>query len=388
MRPRLHHTATTGWINDPYGLVWYDGAYHLFFQHVPGQTTWDVGCQWGHAESTDLLSWTSLPTALEPDESEDGCWSGSVVLSPDPVAFYTSVREPAIGVGRIRSVRLSHGSRSEALVALPPEVEAMEFRDPFVWRSGDGWRMLVGGGTPDAAAAWAFTSPDLATWTYAGVAASRSATETAGTWTGRAWECPQRLEIEGREVLVVSVWEPGRLHYLAYRLDGTWQRLTYGPSHYAGSVFTDADGRPGMVTWLREVSGDGWAGATSLPMSLSLDGDRLVASPHEALLSRRGPATARELPLAADIEWAATPGAALGSVGFAAVAASDTVALTAGDQRVDLPWSGKPLRLVLDGPVLELYGDHGIAALPVTRTGAAALVSSGPEPVVHSLEDG
>ena len=386
MRPLLHHTAPSGWINDPYGLVWHDGAYHLFFQHVPGQTTWDVGCHWGHAVSTDLLSWSSLPAALEPDETEEGCWSGSVVLSPEPVAFYTSVRGPTVDVGRIRSVQLSHGSRSGVLVSLPPGVEATEFRDPFVWRTGDGWRMLIGGATPDAAAAWAFTSPDLATWTYDGVAASRPATETAGTWTGLGWECPQRLEIEGREVLVVSVWEPTQLHYVAYRLGETWHRLTYGPSHYAGSVFTDAGGRPGMVTWLREVTGDGWAGATSLPATLSLSGDRLVARPHEAILARRRPATSSELPLTADIEWAATPGAALGSVGFAVVAASGTVALTAGDHQVALPWSGEPLRLVVDGPVLEVYGDLGIAALPVTRTGAAALVWSGPEPVVHSLE--
>ena len=305
---------------------------------------------------------------------------------PDPVAFYTSVRAPAVDVGRIRSVHLANGSRSEVLVSVPPEVEATEFRDPFVWRTGDGWRMLVGGATPDAAAAWVFTSPDLAAWAYAGVAASRPATETAGTGTGQAWECPQRLEIDGREVLVVSVWEPDRLHHVAYRVGETWRRLTYGPSHYAGSVFTDTDGRPGMVTWLREVTGDGWAGATSLPATLSLSSDRLVARPHDAVLGRRRPATSRELPLAADIEWAATPGAALGSVGFALVATSDAVALTAGDHQVALPWSGEPLRLVLDGPVLELYGDLGIAAVPVTRTGAAALVWSGPEPVVHSLE--
>ena len=111
---------------------------------------------------------------------------------------------------------------------------------------------------------------------------SRRATRatTDGVWTGSVWECPQAVRVGEKWALLVSVWEPVRPHYEAYALgdivDGRfvaqtpWRRLTYGPSYYAGAVYRDKDGRPGMVHWLRHVSdlGAGWAGAHSLPHQL------------------------------------------------------------------------------------------------------------------------
>jgi beta-fructofuranosidase len=274
---RFHHRPPAGWVNDPYGLTWHGGRWHLFFQHVPGSTTWRPDCHWGHATSTDLLTWEQQPVALAPGRDaaghgEDGCWSGSVAGG---VAFYTAVDEAALDLGRVRrALPLDDDWRTwrkeDVVVTAPPE--ATHFRDPFVHRHGDHWRMLVGGATADAATVWAFTSEDLHAWEPAGVLAERSP-EADGEWTGHAWECPQWWSIDGHEVLLVSVWEPERLHHLAYRVDdGPWRRLSSG-LHYAGSAFTHRDGRPGLVTWLREV------GATSLPMTLTLEGDRLVAHP-------------------------------------------------------------------------------------------------------------
>lgn len=268
----LHHTGPGGWINDPYGLTWHGGRYHLFFQHVPGTDTWRSDCHWGHATSTDLLTWEPQPVALAPGDGEDGCWSGSVA---DGVVFYTAVDEPALDRGRVRrAVPLDEDwvawEKQDVVVAAPPE--AVHFRDPFVHRHDGAWRMLVGGSTAEAATIWTYASDDLATWTPTGVLAERSPTAD-GEYTGHAWECPQHWSIEGHDVLMVSVWEPDVLHHLAYRVDdGPWRRFSRG-LHYAGAAFTHADGRPGLVTWLRE------AGLTSLPMSLTLDGDRLVAHP-------------------------------------------------------------------------------------------------------------
>ena len=102
IRPRVHLTPEAGWLNDPHGLHFLDGVYHLFFQHVPDSTDWRRDIHWGHATSTDLLHWESRPIALPPGDGDEGCWSGCAIIDDDgrPVLFYTSVGEPDPDLGR------------------------------------------------------------------------------------------------------------------------------------------------------------------------------------------------------------------------------------------------------------------------------------------------
>ena len=79
-RPEFHFTPTKGWINDPYGLVFHGGVYHLFFQYVPDSVTWASNCHWGHATSRDLVSWVEQDPAIAPGEDDDGIWSGSLAV--------------------------------------------------------------------------------------------------------------------------------------------------------------------------------------------------------------------------------------------------------------------------------------------------------------------
>lgn len=393
MRPRLHLTAEEGWINDPLGLTYHGGRYHLFFQHVPGQTQWSPNCHWGHATSDDLLHWTRGPIALAPGDGDDGCWSGSIVTDP-PTLFYTTVDQADVQIGRVRVAHpdadWTTWSKGEVLAAVPPGVDAVAYRDPFVFVDGDQWRMLMGAGLRDGTAtALLYTSPDLRHWTYDGELVSRPTSETEPVWTGTVWECPQLFPLGDKWIFTVSVWEPFVPHYEAYAVgsyrDGRfvperWSRLTYGPSYYAGSTYTDADGRRGLIYWLRGINGRDWAGANSIPHLLSLRGETLVAEPHPNLLALRGPVSTVEpesepveLSSVADIEWRLDNPAA--EAQLRAIDAQGnvilTLAVTEGHLQANewsMPLDGAFIRILLDSPVAELFTHSGSMALPLTST--------------------
>jgi beta-fructofuranosidase len=306
LRPRLHFTAGSGWTNDPHGIVHLDGRYHLFFQHNPTGTSWSPACHWGHATSDDLIVWHEEGTALTPADGEVGCWSGSLVVDDGtPTILYTRVVGDEWGRGQVavaRGARSMQGWRwdpREAVIDGPPDgLSTVAFRDPFVWRDAAGWTMVVGVGiTGGTAAAVQYRSPDLLTWRYDGIVAQRPTTRTDGVWTGTLWECPQLFRLDGTWVLLVSVWDDHVLHHVAYALgdyDGrrfeprTWGRFSHGDQLYATSAFLDADGRRCVMSWLRErdnaaPAGSAYAGGLSLPYTLALDGDTLVAQPHPNL---------------------------------------------------------------------------------------------------------
>lgn len=378
-RPRVHFTAENGWINDPHGLTVVDGRYHLFFQHVPGSTVWGANCHWGHAVSDDLVHWEHQSIALAPGEGDDGIWSGSIAVDDegDALLYYTSVRTPDFGIGSVRVARPADSSfgnwdKGETVVELPEELDAVAFRDPFVFQDGQGWRMLVGtslrGGV---AAAASFSSTDRLTWTYDGLAAQRSGTEVDPVWTGTLWECPQIFEIEGKHVMVTSVWEDDVLHYVVYAVgdyeDGRftahqWHRLTYGDSYYAPSFFRDRDGEPNLVFWMRGAADEdsGWASAHSVPHRLTLEGDRLVTQPHPEVLEQlrsfekdadgRGPELLTWDPARGDLHVSSDSGS------LTLREHEGGIEIVDGDECMLLPGVGdQRATLLVDGPVLEVF---------------------------------
>ena len=390
-RPALHFTARSGWINDPLGLTHRDGTYHLYFQHVPGRAEWAHRCHWGHATSPDLLHWTERPVALAPGDGDAGCWSGSVVTGEgdETVLFYTAVNDPPdFHVGRVRTARPT-GADLDAwvkdpnvAVELPAGVTARTFRDPYVVAEDGRWWMLVGAGLADGTAtALAWRSDDLRTWHYTGPIASRHRDDRDPLWTGAMWECPQLLRVGDRHVLVVSVWEADALHYVACavgrfadgRLDvESWHRLSWGESYYAASAFRDRDGLPGLLFWLRGVQdeAEGWAGAISLPYLLALDGDQPLLVPHDGLAGVR---TGQRPATSMDIVWHPSPTGELRLVDDADASVAilrrdgDRVTVAAGTSvTAEMPCTGGVLRIVLDGPVLEIAGTDGLLAVPVT----------------------
>ena len=89
MRPQYHFTTNKGWLNDPNGLIYYQGNYHLFYQHFPYAPAWGT-IHWGHAVSKDLVHFKHLPIALYPSKiyDQNGCFSGSRVIYKNQLYFY------------------------------------------------------------------------------------------------------------------------------------------------------------------------------------------------------------------------------------------------------------------------------------------------------------
>lgn len=397
MRPLFHFTAESGWINDPHGVTFHDGRFHLFYQHVPGSLTWAPNCHWGHATSPDLVTFQQLPVAIAPGDGDDGIWTGSLVTDEAgaPTIFYTAVSVPDFGIGRVRTAVPVDDSwlewqKGSVVAEAPADLDLIAYRDPFVFRDGTGWRMFVGAALAEgSAAALSYGSADLATWRYDGIAAQRSTRETDPVWSGALWECPQLVEIDGRHVMITSVWDADVLHYVVYAVgeyrDGTftpqtWSRLSYGDSYYAPTVFTHADGRPGLLFWLRDISDPdaGWAGAHSVPHELRLDGDVLIATPSSGLESYRHPAPgSATIGLAADVLWARGSRLDLTSSGsvVATIEVRDHVlSLTVGEKTWRMPYVNGSVRIIADGPVLEVSSRAGLIAAVIRPSGDSLLV--------------
>lgn len=383
-RPRIHFTPRSGWINDPLGVTWHNGQYHLFFQYVPDSTTWKPDCRWGHATSPDLVTWTERPIALEPGEGDDGIWSGSLVVDDHGHAtiFYTSVTVPDFGVGAVRTATPVDDDwivwkKGDVVVEAPP-LDLVAFRDPFVMRDGEQWRMLVGTALEGGdAGASSFSSDDLRTWVFEGLAASRNTQETQPVWTGALWECPQIFTIDGRHVMVTSVWQDDELHYVIYAIgefaNGKfraqhWGRLTYGDSYYAPSFFRDRDGLPCLIYWMRGVLDEdaARASALSVPHTLRLEGATLVATPHPAVCSVSA-AEADTLDESQKLRMALEVGDELAISNVAGTVVlgrrSNGVTCSWQDAVTTLPTSTGPVEVLVDGETVEVFGHGGVLGI-------------------------
>jgi beta-fructofuranosidase len=368
-RPQLHFTAQDGWVNDPYGIAWVDDRYHMYFQAVPGQIVWGPNCHWGHATSHDLVHWVEQPVALAPQNYEVGCWSGSVVHTADPpLLFYTRVAGPDYELGQAATAQLHSDGRwhtrpEDVVVDGPPIGMGVRcFRDPNVIKTDDGWVMLMATGLADGVAAvLQYRSADLRNWQYDGVLYSRPNDDRHEVWTGSLWECPQLFRVGDCWVLMVSVWHETTLHYVAAAVGDYnghtfeprhWQRLSYGNSAYAMAAFTDREGQPCVMSWLREEPQNNpdlvqWAGAHSVASLVSIaDDGSLRLQPHPDVTKLRlEPITGKR-----------DAGAMLYSTGSAAVEISalaaqglQVVISEAGRTRASLAVNGETLAVTRPG---------------------------------------
>lgn len=303
-RPAYHVTPPRNWMNDPNGLVEFDGRYHLFYQHNPEAPEWgDIS--WGHAASDDLARWTDLPLALEPEAGldGDGCFSGCAVVDDGtPTLLYTAVesgrQRQALATSDDRDLRT--WAKEGVVVADPPEgVPPDEFRDPYAYRRDGAWEMLVGATDGDPVVL-RYRSPDLREWTYEGVCHREPDREGV-------WECPALVRFDAGDLLVGSVNDRRTVEYRTgdlasgFPTDGPDAgRLDYGDL-YAPQAFRDETGRPLCFGWVTEARPTdrqleaGWSGAMSVPRVLALGDDALWQAPAPELAALRSGHVHRDL---------------------------------------------------------------------------------------------
>ena len=309
-RPVYHHTPAYGWMNDPNGMFYKDGTYHLYFQHNPYGSTWG-NMTWGHSTSTDLVHWNYEGDAILPD-AWGTVFSGSAVVDRDNTAgfgrdaivgFYTSAKSSPWGDVQMQSLVYStDGGKTFTKYAGNPILTSTErdFRDPkvFWYAPGKHWVMTLAVGQEMQF----FSSTNLKDWRYESSFGLKHGSH------GGVWECPDLIELpvegtnEKRWVLICNI-NPGgpfggsATQYFVGTFDGKkftnefptktkW--MDYGKDHYATVTFSNApDGRCIALGWMSnwqyaaQVPTKQYRSANTIARDLSLfrkDGDLLLKS--------------------------------------------------------------------------------------------------------------
>ena len=290
-RPTYHLTPPANWLNDPNGLLRWNGRYHVFYQYNPGGPFHNT-IHWGHAVSDDLVTWADEPVALAPSRDgpdRDGCWSGCAVDDDGtPTLLYTGGNGrdqlPCLATTDDPSLRTWEKYAGNPVIASPPaDLDVLEtdhwraeFRDHTVWREDGRGYHLVGTGLADGGgAALLYTSETLTEWTYEG------ALLTGGPESGAVWECPELLDLGDRRLLHVSDYE-NVVYFLGTFADDEFTVASRGlldhGDFYAPQSLDDGD-RTLTWGWLpeaRDVEAQwdaGWSGALSLPRVIETGSD-------------------------------------------------------------------------------------------------------------------
>ena len=418
-RPQFHFTSRRGWLNDPNGLVWCDGEYHLFYQHNP--YGWDWGnMHWGHAVSKDLVHWQELPIALYPRRFGDWAFSGSAVVDKDNtsgwrkgdgpllVAAYTST-----GRGECIAFSNDHGRTWTEYDGNP--VVKHSGRDPrLLWHpSRKCWVMAVYDEHESKRWIAFYTSP-----------ISKSGDSRAALTASSSAPIFFELPIDG---------EAGQSKWVLYAADGKYllgdfdgrsfrkesgkHQLWYG-NFYAAQTFSNApDGRRIQIGWGQGITFPGmpFNQQMTIPCRLTLrkttDGVRMFAEPVREVENLRGPKHAwndltlkpGDNPLAklggdlfdirAELDIQDASAIEFNIRGVPVVYDAKKRTLTCKKVTAPLaPVNGRiALRLLVDRGSIELFGNKGrlavsVGMLPADDNHSLGLSAHGGAIRVHSLE--
>jgi fructan beta-fructosidase len=312
-RPVYHFTPAKNWTNDPNGLIYINGVYHLYYQHNPFENKWGH-MSWGHATSRDLLHWEHLPVAIPEKETKDTTtwiFSGSAVLDANNtsgfgknaiVAIYTADQPKQKKESQFIAYSNDGGLTYKNYPGNPViDLHRPDFRDPSVIRIGDKWVMTVA--VPDERKVQFYGSADLKKWELLSEFSKQGDTR-------KIWECPSLtpLFVDGdttkkKWLLMISsgnAYAGTGMQYFTGDFDGTTFKndnktdvqlfVDEGATFYAAIPYNNLPGgKQTMLGWLMpfETATSPWRGQMSIPRDLTLKttaaGVRLYQQPAEVL---------------------------------------------------------------------------------------------------------
>lgn len=312
-RPIFHAIPPANWMNEPHGLFFHAGLYHIFYQKNGNGPYWGR-LNWGHQTSPDLVVWTEQPVALSPDPGgydREGCWSGCAVMKDgNPYLMYTGVdggsAQICLAEGNADATVFSKFQGNPVVATPPAPYTSNDFRDPFIWQENDDFYMIIGSGLGNlgqsGGAALLYKSADLTTWQYLDVLHKGfPATDNSGIF----WEVPMFLKFGDKYVFtaqpVPQSGSPARVLYWT----GSFANEQFSADSIKPKLLEPGDNLLGVTTLTHPNAADkyiavgiipdilpageqqenGWANLMSLPRewSLSPDGRTLKQKPLPAL---------------------------------------------------------------------------------------------------------
>lgn len=292
LRPQYHFLPAANWMNDPNGPIYFNGAYHMFYQHNPNGAYWG-DMHWGHAISHDMLHWRHLPIALAPSPGgpdKDGVFTGSTVIdNGTPTVMYTGVNPEVqmIATSNESVIRWTKFAGNPVISGPPAGLTVKGFRDPTVWKEKNWWYAAIGSGFAGiGGAALLYRSSDLRIWEYMHVLSTGKMQQDDNlpgvVKSDDMWECPDFFSLGSKHVLMVSTAARSP-YFIGDFVDHQFLPKTAGYTDfgwgYAAKTMPDARGRRICWSWIRERRTKeacieaGWAGVLSLPHLLSLQPD-------------------------------------------------------------------------------------------------------------------
>ncbi len=306
-REQYHFVPFVNWVNDPNGLCWYDGFYHLFFQSNPFFQEWG-DMYWGHAVSKDLMHWVCQPHVLEPQPElwkdshrKGGAFSGSALVKEDGIHLFFTRHDGPLEDGDTTREWQAHAlcrdgicmEREVELIAQKPDGVAFDFRDPKVEFFGDQLYMVVGATLNQVPSILLYQQKKNMEWEYTGPLLQE---KTPGI---RTIECPDFFCVDGYAV-AVGAWmchydREGRYQMTRCYIgsfDGKQlhvkqeQWFDFGSNFYAVQSFTHQERRI-AIGWISDFLGEhrneknGACGSFSLPREVHVRDGRLFLTPAE-----------------------------------------------------------------------------------------------------------